>query len=40
MLEIIIDTDVCKKDGLCAMACPRGILEARRKAHHPTDRCR
>jgi nitroreductase/ferredoxin len=26
MIEITIDTDVCKKDGLCAMACPRGIL--------------
>jgi nitroreductase/NAD-dependent dihydropyrimidine dehydrogenase PreA subunit len=31
MLEITIDADVCKKDGLCAMACPRGILEQEEK---------
>ena len=26
MVEIKIDEDVCKNDGLCAMTCPRGIL--------------
>lgn len=26
MKEIIIDPEACKKDGLCAAACPRGIL--------------
>lgn len=26
MNEIKIDGDLCKKDGLCAMACPRGII--------------
>jgi nitroreductase/NAD-dependent dihydropyrimidine dehydrogenase PreA subunit len=31
MPEITIDADACKKDGLCAMACPRGILEQEEK---------
>ena len=35
MLEITIDADVCKKDGLCAMACPRGILEQEEKRTIP-----
>lgn len=26
MIEITIDSDVCKKDGLCAMTCMRGIF--------------
>lgn len=35
MYEIIIDTDVCKKDGLCAMAGPRGILRQEEKRTLP-----
>jgi nitroreductase/NAD-dependent dihydropyrimidine dehydrogenase PreA subunit len=35
MLEITIDADVCKKDGLCAMACPRGILKQEDKRTLP-----
>ena len=35
MLEITIDTDLCKRDGLCAMACPRGILEQKEKLTIP-----
>jgi len=35
MIEIAIDTDVCKKDGLCAMSCPRGILEQEEKGTVP-----
>mgnify|MGYP001812456337 FL=1 len=35
MLEITIDADVCKKDGLCAMACPRGILRQEEKRTLP-----
>ena len=35
MFEITIDADVCKKDGLCAMACPRGILEQEEKRTLP-----
>ncbi len=35
MPEITIDADVCKKDGLCAMACPRGILEQEEKSTVP-----
>ena len=35
MLEITIDADVCKKDGLCAMACPRGILKQEEKRTLP-----
>ena len=31
MLEIAIDADVCKKDGLCAMTCARGILQQEEK---------
>ena len=35
MLEITIVADVCKKDGLCAMACPRGILKQKEKCTLP-----
>lgn len=35
MLEITIDAEVCKRDGLCAMACPRGILEQEEKRTLP-----
>lgn len=35
MPEITIDTDICKKDGLCAMACPRGILQQQEKGAIP-----
>ena len=35
MLEITIDADVCKKDGLCALSCPRGILEQEEKGAVP-----
>ena len=35
MIEIRIDADVCKKDGLCAMACPRGILRQGEKRTLP-----
>jgi nitroreductase/NAD-dependent dihydropyrimidine dehydrogenase PreA subunit len=35
MLEITIDANVCKKDGLCAMACPRGILRQEEKRTLP-----
>ena len=35
MLEITIDANVCKKDGLCAMACPRGILRQEEKRAPP-----
>jgi nitroreductase/NAD-dependent dihydropyrimidine dehydrogenase PreA subunit len=35
MIEIIIDADVCQKDGLCAMACPRGILVQEEPASIP-----
>jgi nitroreductase/NAD-dependent dihydropyrimidine dehydrogenase PreA subunit len=35
MLDITIDADVCRKDGLCAMACPRGIIEQEEKGTVP-----
>lgn len=35
MFEITIDTDVCKKDGLCAMACMRGIFQQDEKGAIP-----
>ncbi len=31
MPEITINTDVCKKDGLCAMTCMRGIFQQQEK---------
>ena len=35
MLEITHDADVCKKCGLCAMTCPRGILQQEEKGTIP-----
>jgi nitroreductase/NAD-dependent dihydropyrimidine dehydrogenase PreA subunit len=35
MLEITIDADVCKKDGLCAMTCTVAILEQEEKGTIP-----
>ena len=35
MLEITIDADVCKKDGLCAMVCTFGILQQEEKSTLP-----
>ena len=35
MFEISIDTDVCKKDGLCAMTCMRSIFQQDEKATIP-----
>ena len=35
MFEIAIDTDVCKKDGLCAMTCMRNIFQQEEKATIP-----
>jgi nitroreductase/NAD-dependent dihydropyrimidine dehydrogenase PreA subunit len=35
MYEITIDTDVCKKDGLCAQVCPKGIFVQREKLAIP-----
>lgn len=31
MIEITIDANICKKDGLCSMACPLGILKQEEK---------
>jgi NAD-dependent dihydropyrimidine dehydrogenase PreA subunit len=31
LIEITIDADICKKDGLCTMACPLGILKQEEK---------
>jgi len=38
MVEIIIDADVCKKDGLCAMACPISLIVQKEKGAIPTVR--
>ena len=35
MLKITIDTDACKKDGLCAMACTFGIFQQEEKGTIP-----
>jgi nitroreductase/NAD-dependent dihydropyrimidine dehydrogenase PreA subunit len=35
MYEITIDTDVCVKDGLCAMVCPKDIFVQREKLTIP-----
>jgi nitroreductase/NAD-dependent dihydropyrimidine dehydrogenase PreA subunit len=35
MYEITIDTDVCKKDGLCAKVCPKSIFVQRKKLAIP-----
>ena len=35
MYEITIDTDVCKKDGICALVCPKGIFVQREKLTVP-----
>lgn len=35
MYEITIDTDLCKKDGLCAMTCPVSVLQQAEKATIP-----
>jgi len=35
MVEISVDLDLCKKDGLCAMVCPRGIFRQEVKRTHP-----
>ena len=35
MIEITIDQDVCKKDGLCAMVCPYGIFQQEEKGIIP-----
>ncbi len=35
MPKITINADICKKDGLCAMACPRGIIEQKEKRTIP-----
>jgi nitroreductase/NAD-dependent dihydropyrimidine dehydrogenase PreA subunit len=38
MVEIIIDADVCKKDGLCAMTCPISLIVQNGKGTIPTIR--
>ena len=35
MYEITIDTNVCKKDGICALVCPKGIFVQREKLTIP-----
>jgi nitroreductase/NAD-dependent dihydropyrimidine dehydrogenase PreA subunit len=35
MLEITIDADLCRKDGLCAMTCMRGIFQQEEKGTIP-----
>jgi len=35
MIEITIDADLCRRDGLCATACARGILEQDEKGAVP-----
>jgi nitroreductase/NAD-dependent dihydropyrimidine dehydrogenase PreA subunit len=35
MFEIMIDTDICKKDGLCAMTCPVAVLQQDAKGTIP-----
>lgn len=35
MFEITIDTDLCKKDGLCAMTCPVSVIQQSEKATIP-----
>jgi nitroreductase/NAD-dependent dihydropyrimidine dehydrogenase PreA subunit len=36
MYEILINADICKKDGLCAMTCPVAVLQQEEKATIPT----
>lgn len=36
MVEITIDANVCKKDGLCAMTCTYGIFQQQEKGTIPT----
>jgi ferredoxin len=35
MIEINIDPNICKKDGLCTMACPLSILKQEEKGTIP-----
>ncbi|MFC1879511.1 nitroreductase family protein, partial [Chloroflexota bacterium] len=35
MYAVTIDTELCKKDGLCAMVCPQGIFVQREKLTIP-----
>jgi NAD-dependent dihydropyrimidine dehydrogenase PreA subunit len=35
MYAVTIDTERCKKDGLCAMVCPKGIFVQREKLTIP-----
>ena len=35
MYAVTIDTERCKKDGLCAMICPKGIFVQREKLTIP-----
>ena len=35
MYAVTIDTDLCKKDGLCAKVCPKGIFVQREKLTIP-----
>ena len=36
MIEITIDDDLCKKDGLCVMTCTYGIFQQEEKGTIPT----
>jgi nitroreductase/NAD-dependent dihydropyrimidine dehydrogenase PreA subunit len=36
MYEITIDTELCKKDGICAMTCPVAVLQQEEKLTVPT----
>ena len=35
MYEITVDQDLCRKDGLCAMTCMRGIFQQEEKNTFP-----
>jgi NAD-dependent dihydropyrimidine dehydrogenase PreA subunit len=35
MYEVTIDTERCKKDGLCAMTCPVTVIQQDEKATVP-----
>jgi nitroreductase/NAD-dependent dihydropyrimidine dehydrogenase PreA subunit len=35
MYEVTIDTELCKKDGLCAMICPDAVIQQDKKATVP-----